>query len=218
MGLVLGEGGIYPGGHDFLVALMQVLANAGGTIFVDEIQTFGRTTAPFAYQYFDLDQYVQVATVGGMMPLCATLFTGEFKPDPGLISQTFTASNSTLGVAQTVLDALCNGDFFGPDGRVARLAKRLVNRLESIAACHPEWVRGSFGLGAMVAFTPFDGRPDTAKILLSAQFDAGPIAFVTGADPARVRSLVPMGCVGEKDIDADCDILERTLGKIAQPI
>ena len=154
MELVLGEGGYYPGDHDFFIALMNVLRDAGVPVLIDEIQTFGRTTAPFAFQHFGLDEHVQVVTVGKITQLCATLFAADFKPPPGLISQTFTASTSAIFGAAAILERLSRCDLFGPDGRVARLSSRFVKRLEAMAARHPRWLKGPFGFGAMIAFTP----------------------------------------------------------------
>ena len=215
MEMVLGEAGFYPGDRDFFLALMRVLKEAGVPILVDEIQTFGRTGAPFAFQHFGLDEYVDLVTVGKLTQVCATLFAPAFKPAPGLISQTFTAATSAVFAAQTILERLEGGDFFGPDGRVARLCGRMRDRLEAIGRRHPRRVRGPYGLGAMVAFTAFDGQPQTAKTLLHALFEAGVIAFVAGADPVRMRFLVPVGCVTEDDIDTVCDLLGKTLDRVA---
>ena len=62
--LIQGEGGYYPGTREFFVALMDVLKKNQVAVFIDEIQTFGRTSELFAFQYFGLDKYVDVVTVG----------------------------------------------------------------------------------------------------------------------------------------------------------
>jgi acetylornithine aminotransferase len=63
----------------------------------------------------------------------------------------------------------------------------------------------------MIAFTPFDGSEATAKKLLTDLFDAGVVAFVCGANPARLRFLPPVGVVTDADIDVALGILERVL-------
>jgi acetylornithine aminotransferase len=215
MELIIGEGGYLPGDREFFVALMETLKSAGVAIFVDEIQTFGRTTEPFAFQHFGLDAFVDVVTVGKLTQVCATLFSTDYKPQPGLVSQTFTGSTSSIFAARYILDTLLNGGYFGKDGRIARLSTRFVDRLKAIAQRHPDWLRGPFGAGAMVAMTVRDGSEATSKKFLHALFEAGVIGFIAGENPTRVRFLIPFGAVADEDIDAVCAIIERTLEMIA---
>ncbi len=84
--LVQGEGGFFPGDHDFFMTLIRRLKEAEVPVLVDEVQTFGRTTEMYAFQYFGLAGVVDVVTVGKMTQVCATLFRDEFTPRPGLIS------------------------------------------------------------------------------------------------------------------------------------
>lgn len=213
--LVLGEGGYYAGDRDFFVALMEVLKANGVPVGLDEIQTFGRTTEPFAFQHFGLDRYVDVATVGKLTQVCATLFTDEFKPAPGLISQTFTGSTASLLAARAILKILNEGDLFGPDGRIMRLRNRFVANLQAIAARHPGWVSGPFGLGAMIAFTPFGGDEPTVKRVLTTLFDMGVVAFIAGSNPYRTRFLMPVAAIADDDIDAVCAVVKRALESVA---
>jgi acetylornithine aminotransferase len=213
--LVLGEGGYFPGSREFFVPLMQELKSRGVLVWADEIQTFGRTTRPFAFQHFELSEFVDIATVGKLTQVCATLFSDELVPRPGLMSQTFTAATASILTAQTILGAMLGGDFFGSDGRIARMHRHIVNKLEAMAAAHPQWIRGPFGIGAMIAFTVFDGKDATAKKFLQSLFEAGVIGFIAGANPARVRFLLPVGGIDEADINAVCAILEKTLAQFA---
>jgi acetylornithine aminotransferase len=68
----------------------------------------------------------------------------------------------------------------------------------------------------MIAFTPFDGSEPTAKKLLTDLFNAGVIAFVCGANPARIRFLPPVGAITDDQIDTVCQILEQVLTTHAQ--
>lgn len=215
MELVLGEGGFYPGERSFFVALMEILKAGGVAVWADEIQTFGRTTQPFAFQHFDLDEYVDVVTVGKLTQVCATLFSDAYKPKPGLISQTFTGSTSAIRAGQAILEILNRRGLFGPEGRVAGVHNRFIDRLKAIGARHSGWINGPFGIGGMIAFTPLDGKEETAKKLLKELFDAGVIAFVAGGNPARVRFLPPVPAIADQDIDNVCEILEKVLEKIA---
>jgi len=180
---------------------------------VDEIQTFSRTTELFAYQYFGLDDYVDVVTIGKSAQVCATLFRDEFKPRPGLLSQTFTTSTSALFASEVIIRGLMEGDYFGPDGKIARLHEHFETRLKQIQDRLPGLIEGPFGIGAMIAFTPFGGDAEKVKGFIHALFDAGIISFYAGSDPSRVRFLLSVGAVSFDDIDAVCEILERTLRK-----
>ena len=216
--LVLGEGGYYPGDHDFFVALMETLKEHDVPVMIDEVQTFGRTTRLFAFQHFELDAYVDVVTIGKLSQACATLFTDALQPKPGLISQTFTGSTSAIFAAQKIVDHLLQDGYFGADGKIIHLHQHFVGRLSAIGDRHPGTVAGPFGLGAMVAFTPLDGRVETVKRLIVALYEAGVIAFLAGGAPARVRFLMPIGAVTPEDIDAVCVIIEQTLVEVAQTV
>jgi acetylornithine aminotransferase len=209
--LVLGESGYYPGDAHFFRALLGAVRGAGLAVVVDEIQTFGRTTEPFAFQHYGLDDLVDLATVGKLTQICATLFRSEYRPRPGLVSQTFTGGTAALLAARAILKELLEGEYFGSSGRIAALHAHFADRLQKIGERHPGSVRGPFGIGAMVAFTPFDGEAETAKRFAHALYDAGVIAFTSGDSPTRVRFLLPVGAVTEDDIDAVAAIVEEVV-------
>lgn len=218
MELVVGEGGYLVGSRDFFLAIIEVLKASNIAVYIDEVQTFGRLSKLFGFQAFGLDEYVDIVTIGKLSQICATLFTDAFKPRPGLISQTFTGATASITAAQVILDTLTTGDFYGETGRIMKLHHHFASRLDAIAARHPGWIRGPYGLGGMIAFTPFAGSADDAKRVVLALFDAGVLAFVAGSAPARVRFLMPMGVVKEEDIDAVATILESTMMKLSSSI
>ncbi len=211
--LVQGEGGYYAGDRDFFLALLRELRNAGIAIFFDEVQTFGRTTQPFAFQHFGLDEFADLVSIGKLSQLCATLFTHEYQPKPGLVSQTFTAATASLFTGRAIIGALASGDYFGPTGRIQQVHDRFVSRLQEIGRRHPDSIRGPWGLGAMIAFTPFGGSADTVKGLLRALFDEGVIAFLAGSNPTRIRLLPPVGVITDADIDQVCEVVGTVMGK-----
>lgn len=213
--MVLGEGGFYPGSADFFTALMEILRQNGTAILIDEIQTFSRTTELFAFQALGLDGFVDVVTLGKSAQVCATLFRAEFNPRPGLLSQTFTASTSAIHAARVILRGLLEGGYFGPSGKIARLNEHFTMRLKEMEARHPELVRGPFGAGAMIAFTPLGGNPEKVKQFVHALFEAGVISFYAGPDLSRVRFLVPVGAATFEDIDSVVGIIEHTLKAVA---
>ena len=194
--LILGEGGFYPGARSFFCALMDVLKEHTIAIVVDEVQTFGRTTAPFTFQHFNLDEYVDVVTIGKLTQVCATLFSPAYRPSPGLVSQTFTGSTGSILAAHVVLNELLDGGYFGTNGKIVQLHERFVGRLRKIADRYPRYVSGPYGIGGMIAFTAYDGSGEKATRLVRALYDNGVIAFVAGAHPTRVRFLLPVIALG----------------------
>ncbi|EMB13675.1 aminotransferase class III-fold pyridoxal phosphate-dependent enzyme, partial [Rhodopirellula europaea] len=93
---IAGEGGYYPGSHDFFTALCEPLREAGVPIIFDEVQTFSRTSRPFAFQHYGLDQFADIVTVGKITQVCATLYRSDFHPKAPILSQTFTGSTAAI--------------------------------------------------------------------------------------------------------------------------
>ena len=211
MELIQGEGGYNVGDRDFFLTLIRILKQHNVAVLIDEVQSFGRTTQPFAFSHFGLDEYVDLVTVGKLTQVCATLFTDAYKPKPGLVSQTFTASTSALLACAAILDELTQGDYFGSRGRIMQIHQRFVSRLTAINDRHPGFIAGPFGIGSMIAFTVFDGHPQRTRDILHQLFDAGVVGFLAGANPTRIRFLPPVAAVTDDDIDAVCNILEAVL-------
>jgi len=215
--LIQGERGAYIGDRAFFTALMKILKKHNVAVLVDEIQTFGRTSRLFAFQHFGLDRYVDVVTVGKMSQVCATLFAEEYTPRPGLISQTFTSSTSALHAGKVTIETLLKGGYFGKDGRIEKLSRHFIGRLEKLSRAYPDWIKGPFGCGAMIGFTYADGSADKAKVFLKALYEAGVMAFTAGRKPVRIRFLMPVGVVTQRDIDHVCRIIQETLSTKKRP-
>jgi len=207
--LIQGEGGGYrEGDAAFFKPLLDRLRAAGIGIVFDEVQTFGRTGHPFAFQHFGLDAYAEIVTVGKMTQVCATLISDAYRPAPGLVSQTFTASTAAIKAGKRILQVFRDEDYFGNHGRISALSGRFRDRVIALAEKFPDKVQGPFGLGAMVVFTPMGGDAKAANAFLQALFQAGVIGFIAGSYPTRIRFLLPLGGITEADIDAASDILE----------
>ncbi|MBK1875976.1 aminotransferase class III-fold pyridoxal phosphate-dependent enzyme [Pelagicoccus mobilis] len=213
--LVQGEGGFYPGSSDFFKALMQVCRENGIMNLCDEVQTFARTPRLYAFQHFGLDQEIDGLWLGKASQTCATLFKSEHKPKPGLLSQTFTSSSTSLAVGERIVDLLTQENYFGADGKILELSNHFEAGLKAISQKNPGWVSGPYGLGAMTAFTPFDGKPEQAQTLVKRLFDKGLMSFIAGGAPTRVRFLWPVGATEKKHIDLALSILEESLSEQA---
>ncbi len=209
--LIQGEGGYFEGNRDFFLALIHILKENKIAVLFDEIQTFGRTSDPFAFQYYALDEYADVCTVGKLTQVAATLFKKEWNPAPGLLSQTFTANTASLFAAKTILSKLSVENYFGSQGKIMCMHRQFISHFKKLSKRYPDFIQGPFGVGAMIAFTPFKGDADKVKQFAQMLFQNGVIGFVAGANPVRMRFLPPIGAIEMKDVDEVMKILEATL-------
>ncbi len=213
--LVQGEGGFHPGSKEFFTQLMTLCRENGVAVLADEVQTFGRLPKLFAYQYFGVQDFVDIVTIGKLSQVCATLFTKDFYPKAGLLSQTYTASTSAIRASSVILHHLLKEHYLGEDGKIARIGSYFTRRLMEIEQRHPTLIQGPYGIGAMIAFTPLGGDHEHVTRFVHALFQAGVISFIAGSNPTRVRFLIPVGAVTEQDIDIVCTIIEQVLIDVA---
>lgn len=221
--MVQGEGGFNVGDRDYFKALMECCKAHKIAVWDDEIQTWGRLPRMFAYEVFDLGQYVDVFCVGKMTQACVTAFTEEFNPQPGLLSGTFLGEGVSFKVGQRVIERLRDGDYYGPTGRIAKLHESFVKQVHALAKKHPAWfpkvpevqdIAG--GLGGMMRLTPFGGNKDKIMKACKTCFEEGVIVFYCGHGPHHVRMLPPLGVFQEKDWPAVFECLERGLARAAE--
>jgi 4-aminobutyrate aminotransferase-like enzyme len=208
---VQGEGGFNVGTTEFFKSLMDVLKEHQIAIFADEVQTFGRTTELFAFQHFGLQDYIDLASFGKLSQTCGTLFTSDYNPGPGLLSQTFISSTSALRAGKYMIQFMLNNAFFGPKGKIAEIHTYFKNQLQMLSLRHPELIKGPFGIGSMIAFTPFEGEGTKTSSFVQNLFEAGVMSFVAGSNPTRVRFLIPADVITIQDIDNVVKIVEKTL-------
>ena len=209
--LVQGEAGYYSAPQKFFEKVMQLLKEQQIAIISDEVQCFGRTTQLFAFQHFGLQAYVDIVCIGKLSQVCATLFTQAYKPRPGLLSQTFTSSSAAIKAAQVIIEGLLSGGYFGDQGKIARLSRYFMGSLQQLAEKHPDKLRDPFGVGSMIAFTPYDGQTDEVLKFAHRLFEAGVIGFIAGTHPMRVRFLMPVGAIDEADIDRVVEVIKSVL-------
>jgi acetylornithine/N-succinyldiaminopimelate aminotransferase len=213
--LVQGEGGFNTAPREFFAALMQRCRDAKIAVWVDEVQTFGRTGEIFAFQTLDLESYVDIVTLGKTLQGSAVVFTARYNPRPGLVAGTFAGNTAGMAVGARILERLMDEGYLGAEGRVAVLGRRIEKRFEALAKRLPRAIGARSGLGAMQAFVPFDGAPDTVKAILMAAFDEGLILLNAGADPMRIRMLPPVN-VTDEELESAFAILEKALRQVAE--
>ncbi len=223
MELVQGEGGFNVGPREFFVPLMEMCRENNIAVFVDEIQTFGRTTRMFYYEALGVGEYVDVLTLGKMSQVCATMFTEDYNPKPGLLSATFLGSTVALRTGMSILARLRDGGYYGDNGKIARLhqafRKRMSALVEKRRELFPRLTSGQppfGGVGGLMRFTPFGG--DKKKVLdaCNVLFDDGVIAFYCGHGPYHVRFLPAIGIFEPDMFDDVFEIVERTLDRVAR--
>lgn len=214
--VIQGENGSWVGNTEYFEAIIKVCKENNISVFIDEVQSFARTTELFAFQHFKLDKLVDVVSVGKNSQVCATLFTDDHKPKPGLMSQTFTGSAAQIAASHYVISSIVNGGYLGENGKIQKLHARFKSNLEKISKKHPEKLSGPFGIGAMVAMSVFGGDEPKSKAFTIKLFENGVLSFMASGHPTtRVRFLMPVMVTEEKHIDEVCEIIEKTLNEIA---
>ncbi len=228
--LVQGEGGFNSAPREFFVALMERCKKAGIAVWCDEVQTFGRTGAMFAFDLLKLGEYVDVCTIGKLSQVCACLYSKDYNPKPGLLSGTFIGSTVAIQAGHYMLDTLRRGKYYGPDGAIAQHHKRFVAGIEDMASRHPEWfgpildhngnemkrIKVAGGLGGMMRFTPFGGRKDPVNKFMFNLYDEGVLSFYCGHGPFHIRFLPPLGVMKLEQWDSAFEVVERALARTAK--
>jgi acetylornithine/N-succinyldiaminopimelate aminotransferase len=209
--LVQGEGGFYSGNTAFFKSIMSLLRENGIAILIDEVQTFGRLSELFAFQFFGLEDYADIVTIGKVAQVGATLFKKDYYPQPGLLSQTFISSTSAIRSSKVIIEELLNNGYYGPSGKIIQLHNHFVDNLQHLVQRHPQLIQGPFGIGSMIAFTPFQGNHQLVSRFTHSLFEAGLITFTAGSNPTRTRMLLPMMVITHDDIDNATKIIEKTL-------
>lgn len=229
MELIQGEGGFNTAPASFFEPLMQLCKDNGIAVWIDEVQTFGRTTEMFAFQKLGLGTYVDVVTIGKMSHVCAAMFTEAYNPQPGLLSGTFIGDTVGLNVGRRALQRLRDGGYYGDDGHIARLQEAFRTRAQALVDAHPDWfvpvphASGGTrktnphvgGVGGMMRITPFGGDRKKINQLVQALFKRGVISFYCGHGPYHLRFLAPVGVMRPEQFDGVFEIVEHAMADVA---
>jgi len=208
--LVQGEAGFVYGTQTFYKEVFQWAKERNLYIWVDEVQTFGRTRELFAFQMFELDSFVDVVTVGKALQVCGTLYSEELNPKPGLIAGTFNGALAAIIAGQKTINYLRKGPFYGKNGRVHQIESSFLSSLEKLSktTCKGK-IKYYGGIGTMISFEV--GNSDKASTIkfIKRLYENGIISFMAGKNPVRVRFLLPLSLT-EEHIQEIFSIVERT--------
>lgn len=215
--LVQGEAGFRVAPREFFAPLMETLKERGVTIWIDEIQTFGRTGELFAFQRLDLAEYVDVVTVGKLLQNSALLFRAEYQPDPALISGTFAGSTVGMAVGRRIVEKLVQENYLGPQGRIVELEQHARDGLARLQQRHPHLVRSFSGVGAMWSLEPVRASLADIKALLHECYRNGLILYYSGFgdDPHRLRMFLPGGVLTADELNEALEILRFSLLRLS---
>ena len=215
--LVQGEGGFNSAPKEFFVALFEIAKQAKLPIWVDEIQTFGRTRELFATHMLGLDEWPDVLTVGKLVQVACTLYAEEMTPDTGLLSGTFSGATVSLALGRRILERLGGEGFYGADGKNAKLERAALAALARLAEGRCKgMISKPHAIGTMVSFVPFDGAAEVVTAVLKAAWERGVILFNAGHHPTKVRMLLPGGAIDERDLERGLDLVAAALEDVAK--
>ncbi len=209
--LIQGEAGFIYGTKEYYQGIFKWAKEKGIYIWLDEIQTFGRTYELFAFQMFGLGEYVDIVTIGKALQCCGTLYTKELNPKPGLIAGTFNGAIASLKAGKKVVEFLTEGNFYGKSGRIKQIEDMFLSRLKKLStgSCKG-MLNNPSGIGTMIRFEVGDAGKDATLSFLRKLLDNGVVAFMAGKEPTRVRFLLPV-TINEEHADAIIEIVEKTL-------
>ena len=97
----------------------------------------------------------------------------------------------------------------------AGLARRIDARFSSLQKRIPRTIGERSGVGAMQAFSVFDGSPEATRKVLDACFEEGLILLTAGSSPTKLRMLPPVN-VTDEELEAAFAVLEKALRRVAE--
>ena len=186
--IVLGEGGYKSAPPDFFISLLEECRKYNIALWADEVQTFLRTGEFFAFEKWGLGPYIDICTVGKGLQLAATFFTEEYKPRPGLVSGTFSASTPALAAGIKILEILDEG-YMGEEGLIAQTQKLFIELFEELK--EKSFIKDYDVFGLMASFSLLDCSMENTQKFLKKLFHNGVIGLSCGTHPARARFLIP---------------------------
>lgn len=187
--IVLGEGGYRSAPPEFFISLFEECRKYKIALWADEVQTFLRTGEFFAFEKWGLGSYVDICTIGKGLQLAATFFTESYKPRPGLISGTFSATTPALAAGLKVLEVL-EQDYMGKEGLIVKTQELFITLFKDLK--DRAFIKDYDVFGLMASFSLLNPSMEKTQKFLRKLFHNGVICLSCGINAwARVRLLVP---------------------------
>jgi len=200
--VVQGEGGVRPGGGDYLKGVQELCQRKGALFIVDEIQTgMGRTGRMFACEHHDLrpDMLCMAKSMAGGVPMGAVaLGEGVGKLPP--LSHGSTFGGNPLACAAALAAIRYVRDERLPE-RAREMGQHVLERLHSMDLKPIREVRG---LGLMIGIEV----RKKATPYLKALMEKGVLALPAG--PTVIRLLPPL-VITRREMDTVLDRLGEVL-------
>src|SRR5579862_6790445 len=149
---VQGEGGVRPGGEEYLRGLRQIADEFGLLLMFDEAQCgMGRTGKLFAYEWSGVapDVMTLAKGLGGGFPIGAVLATERagVTMTAGTHGTTFGGNPLAMTAANAVLDVLLENGFLA---HVDTVARGFHAKLDALAKRHPKVFVDARGAGLLL--------------------------------------------------------------------
>src|SRR5690606_13269882 len=191
--LIQGEAGVILPNAEALKELFALLKNKEIPIWIDEVQSFVRTTEVFAFQAFELSEFVDICTIGKALNTSCVLYTKHFA-NPAGAGGTFQGSVSSLIYAKDLLRLLKAGNMLGSNGRLSKLEHDIRSMFEAIIAANPlkNCDLSCRGIGTLWAFHLGDGEDSTLRRFMKELYENGIIVWRAGRGPYSLRLLFPV--------------------------
>lgn len=210
---VQGEGGVRSASPQFLKALREICDREGLLLVLDEVQSgLGRTGKLFAHEWFGVTPDVMGVAkgIGGGFPVGACLATERAAAGmtAGTHGSTYGGNPLAMSVALAVLDAVLEEGFLD---RVRQASGRMRQKLEALAAAHPDVFEDARGEGLLLGLKC---RPANMDVVTAAR--AEKLLTVPAGDNV-VRLLPPLN-VTDEEIDEAFHRLEKAAEAVATKI
>jgi acetylornithine/N-succinyldiaminopimelate aminotransferase len=210
---VQGEGGLRTADADFLKGLRAAADEFGLLLMYDEVQCgMGRTGKLFAHEWAGVapDVMALAKGLGGGFPVGACLATAKAAKGmtAGTHGSTFGGNPLAMAVANAVLDVMETPGFFE---RVELTAGLLRTRLEALVGRYPRVLSEVRGLGLMLGLkcVAENGNAQLSEALANENM----LTVMAGDNVVR---LVPSLVIGQPEIEAAIDAIDRACAKLSQ--
>lgn len=200
--VVQGEGGVYPGSAEFLLAAQEACRQSGALLIIDEVQTgVGRTGKMFALEHYNLqpDLVCAAKSLAGGIPMGTVLIGERVKPfTPGLHGSTFGGNPLACAASLAVLAALKN------DHLIEQAAEKSAYLMQKLQAINSPLIREVRGLGLLVGI---EIKQKVAPYL-QALTERGVLALSAGMNVIR---LLPPLVISYPQLDRVVETLDEVL-------